>query len=50
LIIPRSERYVRKIYKLNKTEEDIILKYAVSDYAKKTSTYVKKKPTKKIAK
>jgi hypothetical protein len=47
LIIPRSERYVRKIYKLNKTEEDIILKYAVSDYAKKPSTFVKRSNTKK---
>ena len=50
LIIPRSERYVRKIYKLNKTEEDIILKYAVSDYAKKPSTFVKRPNTKKTKK
>ena len=35
---------------INKTEEEIILKYAVSDYAKKTSTRVKKAPTKKSKK
>jgi hypothetical protein len=50
LIIPRSERYVRKIYKLNKTEEDIILKYAVSDYAKKPSTFIKRPNTRKTKK
>lgn len=48
LIIPRSERYVRKLYKLTQEEEDLLLKYAVSDYAKKPSTYVKK--TKKTTK
>lgn len=42
LIIPRSERYIRKLYKLTQEEEDLLLKYAVSDYAKKPSTYVKK--------
>ncbi len=48
LIIPRSNKYVRKIYKLTQQEEDMLLKYAVSEYAKKPSTYVKKKTTKKI--
>ena len=50
LVIPRSERYVRKVYKLTQAEEDILLKYAVSNYAKKPSTYVKKKATKKSTK
>jgi leucyl-tRNA synthetase len=34
----------------DKTEEDIILKYAVSDYAKKPSTFVKRSNTKKTKK
>lgn len=50
LIIPRSERYVRKVYKLNQAEEDLILKYAVSLYAKKPSTYIKRSNTKKSKK
>jgi len=47
LVIPRSNKYVRKLYKLTQKEQDMLLKYAVSDYAKKPSTYTKK-PTKKI--